>query len=722
MRTFKLGTKLALTFTALSALLIGAMVVFIAYNIKAASQESAFNEAKAWSESYASQVAIELSSVQNAMNELSNLLALYDMFPERDIPPLVEAMLKTTLNHEKRLLNVWVIFEPGIIGGENRFRIGWHRMGTELFKKDYAGEPMPAAYEEALRTMKPFLAEPYIITHGKDDSHAETAELASSVVAPIMSSDGTMVGVVGADFSLSYFQEKLGSIKVFASGYGELLSNKGIIVTGPDPARIGKPAHELEDDRSADVAAALTRGNSYGFVSDGDEHGERAYKYLAPVRSETGDAPWSFLIVAPLSEVLEKVNRLIFVTLLIGAAGLAVLALVVSAAISRLISPLKATVGMLEAASQGNGDLTKVIRSKQNDEVGLLATHFNRFTASLRDMIANIVTSAAELSRTGTQLAENMETVSAAVTEIAANVRSLRDGVGRQSHSIASSSASVDQIVARIERLDELIEEQSLSVAKSSSSIEEMVAASKSVAENIERVGGHYHDLIRVADDGTAKISDVARLAQDIEKQSISLSEANELIAGIASKTNLLAMNAAIEAAHAGAAGKGFAVVADEIRNLAESSTDQSKSIDKNLKSIQGAIAAIVASSSTAERTFNEVRSLIDTLYGLQEEVKGAMAEQNAGSAQILDALATINAVTADVRTASSEMTLASSSVLTEIRTLQGISEEVRQGIGEIAAGTDEIDRSMVAVSELTRKNAIDVSAVNAEAGKFKIT
>ena len=138
--------------------------------------------------------------------------------------------------------------------------------------------------------------------------------------------------------------------------------------------------------------------------------------------------------------MLAQLNRLIFITVLISVFGLVILAVVVLAAISRLIHPLKVTVGMLEAASEGKGDLTKVIQSKQHDEVGLLAAHFNRFTASLRGMIGTIVVAASELSHTGTLLSENMETVAAAVTEIAANVRSLRDGVGRQSNSIDSSS------------------------------------------------------------------------------------------------------------------------------------------------------------------------------------------------------------------------------------------------------------------------------------------
>jgi len=440
MRPLMLGSKIVLTFIILSALLIGLMVSFIAYNIKASSQESAFNEAKAWSESYASQVAIELSSVQYAVNELSNLMALYGMFPENNLPVLLEAMLKTTLEHEKRLLNVWMVLEPGIINAEQHFRRGWHRMGMELYKKDYTREPLPSVYEEARHSMKPFLAAPYDITHGKEDSHALTTELASSIVVPIMSSDGTMVGVVGADFSLAYFQEKLGSIKIFSSGYGELLSNQGMIVTNPDPEMIGKPAHELKDDFSDEVAAALSQGKALGFVSAGDEHGKRAYKYLAPVPAGKGDSSWSFLIVVPLNEVLAQLNRLIFITVLISVFGLVILAVVVLAAISRLIHPLKITVGMLEAASEGKGDLTKVIQSKQPDEVGLLAAHFNRFTASLRGMIRTIVVAASELSHTGAQLSENMETVAAAVTEIAANVRSLRDGVGRQSNSIDSSS------------------------------------------------------------------------------------------------------------------------------------------------------------------------------------------------------------------------------------------------------------------------------------------
>lgn len=721
MRSFRLRTKIILFFLTLSSLLISAMIAFIAYNIKIASEQSAFNEAKAWSESYASQVAIELNSVQYATKELSNLLALYAMLPKDGLPLIVEAMLKATLEHEKRLLNVWVVLEPGIVAPGVHFRRGWHRMGDEVFLKTYADDPLPAVYEEAKVSMKTFLAEPYEITHGAEDAHAKTTELASSIVAPVMSADGEMVGIVGADFSLSYFQEKLGSVKVFDSGYGELLTDKGTIVTSRDPEMIGKSAHELEDDKADLVLGALSKGDPLGFVSGGDEHGTRAYKYLAPVNLGTDSTPWSYLLVVPVGEVFARVNRLIFATIAIGAIGLFLLVLLVMPAISRLIKPLNATVGMLEAIAGGKGDLTRVIETRQGDEVGLLAVYFNRFTASLRGMIVNIVSAATELSKTGKQLSMNMETVAAAVTEIAANVRSLREGVDRQSDSIGSSSASIDQIVERIERLNRLVEDQAVSVEKSSSSIEEMIASAKTVAENVDRVGAHYRDLIRVADDGTAEISDVARLAQDIERQSQSLSEANELIAGIASTTNLLAMNAAIEAAHAGEAGKGFAVVSDEIRKLAESSTDQSKSIDQNLRSIQLSIAAIVAASGTAERTFNEVRSAITTLYGLQEEVKGAMAEQNAGSTQILEALGAINVVTSEVSDASSEMKLASASVVSEIRTLLDISEEVRRGIGQIAVGTEEIGHSMVSVSDLSRRNADNISAVSTQAGQFKI-
>lgn len=721
MRPLHFGTKLILVFLSLSSLLIGVTIAFIAYNINANSQESAFNEAKAWSESYASQVAIELSSVQYATNELSNLIALYGMLPKDQLPSIIEAMLKTTLEHEKRLLNVWVIIAPGIIEPENHFRRGWHRMGEEIFLKTYSGESLPEVYLAAMSTMKTFLAAPYNITHGLEDTHTKTTELASSIVAPIMRADGTMVGVVGADFSLAYFQEKLGAIKVFDSGYGELLTDKGTIVTSRDSEMIGKPAHVLEDDTSGKVAEALTQGKSLGFISKGDEHGKRAYKYLAPVKLNINSPSWSFLIVVPLNEVLAKVNRLIIITILIGIIGLVLLALVVMPAISSLIRPLNATVKILEEISGGKGDLTRVIETRQEDEIGLLALYFNGFTTSLRSMIANIVSATKKLSKTGSALAENMATVASAVTEIAANIRSLRDGVERQADSINASSTSTDQIVARIEHLNKLIEGQAASVQMSSASIEEMVAAAKSVAENVERVGEHYQNLIKVSEDGTEKISDVSRLAQDIERQSISLSEANELIAGIASKTNLLAMNAAIEAAHAGEAGKGFAVVADEIRNLAESSTDQSKSIDKNLKSIQGAIAAIVTSSNTAESTFNDVRSLISTLYNLQEEVKSAMREQNEGSTQILQALGTINSVTTDVRTASSEMKKASESVVTEIRVLLDISEEVKRGIGEISIGTDEIDRSLTSVSELSRINSDDISEVAAVVGQFKI-
>ncbi len=366
----------------LSFPLIVGTIAFTAYNISTTTKTSAFNEAKAWAQSYASQVGLDLNGIVANSHELANMVGLYPEFPAKAAGGLIDSMLKSTLEDSPRLLNVWVILEPGVLEPES-FRRGWHKMDGVVYKRPPTGSTLADTYRMAQEKMVQFIAEPFIVEHGTEDAHPTVKEWASTVVVPIMTKDGRMVGVVGTDFGLAPFQAKLGQVKVYDTGYGELLSNRGVAVTSKDPANIGEMAHALEDTKGADLAKSIQEGRAFEGISPAEVHGKESFQYFAPIPIGDTSTPWSFLIVVPTDEVLSQVNRLVLATFLAGAVGLAFLVLSVFFAISRLVRPLHVTVDLLRDIASGEGDLTRTISTRQRDEVGQLAESFNHFTGSL---------------------------------------------------------------------------------------------------------------------------------------------------------------------------------------------------------------------------------------------------------------------------------------------------------------------------------------------------
>ena len=173
------------------------------------------------------------------------------------------------------------------------------------------------------------------------------------------------------------------------------------------------------------------------------------------------------------------------------------------------------------------------------------------------------------------------------------------------------------------------------------------------------------------------------------------------MIAGIASQTNLLAMNAAIEAAHAGDAGKGFSVVADEIRRLSETSSEQSKSIGAELSSIQATIAEVVTASVESEESFNLVSSSIEATDELVRQVDHAMAEQREGSKQILEALRDMNTAAESVREKAKAMTLDAGQARDGMELLLDTTVTIRGSMDEMGAGAEQINKAAQSVSHL---------------------
>jgi len=202
-------------------------------------------------------------------------------------------------------------------------------------------------------------------------------------------------------------------------------------------------------------------------------------------------------------------------------------------------------------------------------------------------------------------------------------------------------------------------------------------------------------------------------------ERSEKLSEANAIVAGIAARTNLLAMNAAIEAAHAGESGRGFAVVADEIRNLAENAARQSKEIRRDIDGIRQSIEAAVASSDAARNAFAGVVKLLDRVEGLEREIMASLDEQREGSRLALEGLSSINEVTARVQSGSVELSKGSRAIGGVMDALEGATSALKDAVGGISHSVSDIGAAVQSVADLSTRNEEAIHAVEALVARY---
>jgi methyl-accepting chemotaxis protein len=372
----------------------------------------------------------------------------------------------------------------------------------------------------------------------------------------------------------------------------------------------------------------------------------------------------------------------------------------------------------------GEGDLTQKVAvktGKGRDEIAEIGESLNQSTCNVRALVETIKMKSAQLFDIGGELASNMTETAAAVNEITANVQSIKSRVINQSASVSETNATMEQITVNIDKLNSHVERQASSVARSSSAIEQMLVNIQSVTGTLVKNVDNVQELMESSEVGRAGLQDVAADIQEIARESEGLFEINAVMENIASQTNLLSMNAAIEAAHAGEAGKGFAVVANEIRKLAESSGAQSKTISAVLKKIKSSIDKITRSTGNVLDKFEAIEGGVKTVADQEENIRNAMEAQSAGSKQILESIGQVNEITQQVKGGAEEMLEGSREVIQESKNLEKVTQEITGGMNEMASGTEQINSAVNRVNELSGQNRENIDALVREVSRFKI-
>lgn len=380
----------------------------------------------------------------------------------------------------------------------------------------------------------------------------------------------------------------------------------------------------------------------------------------------------------------------------------------------------RSVIAQLEQLSAAEKDLRGRISIISVDELGSISGMVNSFCNSLSGSMAELRAAQGKLNGLGEELRKTADDSAGAVAQISSNVGRVREKTQFQSDSVVESSSAVEEIAKNIESLEDLISSQASSVTEASASIEEMVGNIGSVTASINKMAEQFGELHAAAEEGKAMQAASRERIGQIAARSEALLEANKVISTIASQTNLLAMNAAIEAAHAGDAGRGFSVVADEIRRLAETSAGQSKTIRNELAQVQKAIEEVVASSGLSEKSFERVAERISETGALVHEVQQAMHEQKEGSSQVLEALKLMNDISSQVRTGSQEMSAGNKTVLDEIERLREATADIKGSMDEMTIGAVGIADSARKVSEMAKVTMETIETMDAELKSFK--
>lgn len=355
------------------------------------------------------------------------------------------------------------------------------------------------------------------------------------------------------------------------------------------------------------------------------------------------------------------------------------------------------------------------------DEFGLLVNDLNYFINNTRQLITKIKNSTETSKSAAVVLTDTINASGQPVQKLVDNISKIKTEIINEAAGVEETHATIEQIVHAIEKLNGAIESQAASVTESSAAVEQMVANIRSVTNILTNNARTVEDLDAAAMEGRQTIEKAVAVSKRIYNDSEGLLEASGIIKNIAEQTNMLAMNAAIEAAHAGDAGKGFAVVADEIRKLAEDSGTQSVAISSRLQELGKSINDVAGSTQEIEKLFDRIYDLAQSVQEQEGVIMNAMKEQADGSDQILEAMHAINDITVSVQEGSASMMQGSREIATEMEKLTETTASITESANEMSEDSVFVHEALQKVQTSNAQNGQTTVEIMEHVSVFKI-
>ena len=566
----------------------------------------------------------------------------------------------------------------------------------------------------------------------------------ASVFYPIM--DGPdMAGIMGGDIKLSALQNVVQET-AHEGSYTFILDGTGVVVAHPDK-RYQEELYNFSKltrtvtlrDASGrprqDATGTLTEQQSFtisetykaaiadmmkGHANSARFREEGKYIYLSylPVKMAGASDPWYVLSIMEEQIAMQTRNKVIFAILVSSALIIIVSLVIVFFVAKNISSPIKTVHAVLKR--MGEGDLTARVETASGDEIGEMIRLLNQTQDGVGSLIAKVKEQTTSLHSIGTDFSMAADNSSSMIKTIMVHTEDIKNVADSQANSTADTNKTINEVISGIEKLNERIESQAKSIMKSSSAVDEIINHIKSVSQSLLQNDQNVAILASASEKGRSGLFEVSHDIEEVAKESEGLLEINKMIQTIASQTNLLSMNAAIEAAHAGESGRGFAVVAEEIRKLADSSQAQAKNVAVSLKKMKESLSKISNSATIVIDDFKNIDTAVQTVSSQEKNIRAVIEKQEEGSRSLAKITETLTLITDDVRGESMDMLDGSKKIIQSGATLEKLTANVLKGITEIVDEVEGIEKEVRHIQEISESNTTSIDALVTGVAKFK--